>query len=353
MDTVYTSSEHLIDTIRDNISFKSYKELSDSDWIENIMDSMRNRPTPIEYTFKDNMKKLGFRYEMAAQVFFKIGSNRYFADFFVPSLNIIFEIDGKESHTKPGDILHDDLRDEAFRSIGIETVRIPGAVVFSEQFKEIVEGRVHRILKTPQPKEGAKKAAVTPKARPGAKVTKASPYVLYRGIIKDARLTLCERIVLSYLTYRSLGKISQACQSQNVAGIDLSHLGGEYIPIWEETKDDIAKQLSMSRKAVYCAYANFRLYGFIKEDKLLVHRDIAEGYFPYYIDNDSNKVCSVIYSYLKCKGDKYGVIDTYHEKMGRDLGMSATQFSKNLGTLRKRHRIIVIPRGKRKYISVL
>lgn len=58
----------------------------------------------------------------------------YFADFYIPALDTIIEVDGSHHYTENG-LEYDRLRDMEFASIGIKTIRIKNSEVASGRFK--------------------------------------------------------------------------------------------------------------------------------------------------------------------------------------------------------------------------
>lgn len=61
----------------------------------------------------------------------------YFADFYIPALKTIIEVDGEEHNL----VVHRELdkeRDADFSSIGIKTIRIPSKAVWNKEYKKYI-----------------------------------------------------------------------------------------------------------------------------------------------------------------------------------------------------------------------
>ena len=90
----------------------------------------------------------GFKFEMLNQVYFNIKGKGYFADFFVPRLMMIFEVDGAMTHRHAGDEISDMIRDEAiYEALGIKTVRFTFHEITRVDFRDkIFQPRVKQFL---------------------------------------------------------------------------------------------------------------------------------------------------------------------------------------------------------------
>ena len=110
------------------------------DWVVRRMAGLRKSATKQELTVA---RWLYFeRVKYTAQAPFRIftpdmGYHCYFADFYIPALNLIVELDGSQ-HRTPEGFAYDSNRDEAFGRIGIKTLRIPNKQVSNGEFKKII-----------------------------------------------------------------------------------------------------------------------------------------------------------------------------------------------------------------------
>lgn len=123
---------------------QSYKNLgySFSSWIERNTIELMKKSTFAEKKFSSILKDQKF--EVYEQAFFRIEEKSYFLDFFIPELNLAFEINGSV-HKKNFD--GDFVRDVAFEKIGIKTIRLTNREVYLPNIKELVNGYVRQALK--------------------------------------------------------------------------------------------------------------------------------------------------------------------------------------------------------------
>lgn len=97
---------------------------------------LRNRPTKEEKKVNNYLKAIGLKGRFSFQRQFLIPFH-IIADFYVPELNLIIEIDGGYHKTREAE---DVARDAAFlEKRGIKTIRILNASVWSGRYKEILE----------------------------------------------------------------------------------------------------------------------------------------------------------------------------------------------------------------------
>lgn len=125
---VYTSASEYIAPCK-KAKFLDYSNLSVYPWAKKRMEEMAARnPSPAEEKFLSICS--GFKYNLFRQVFFQIKKKCYFLDFFMPDKLIAIEIDGKQ-HKEEEQAAYDKVRDAAFLSIGIRTIRFT-----TDQLKE-------------------------------------------------------------------------------------------------------------------------------------------------------------------------------------------------------------------------
>lgn len=106
-------------------------------WVADNMFKLRKRATVPEITVAKYLWKERVIY--ITQAPFRIfspdrGFNCYFADFYIPALALIIELDGSQ-HSQAEWIVYDRNRDVDFASLGIKTIRIKNADVYSGRYK--------------------------------------------------------------------------------------------------------------------------------------------------------------------------------------------------------------------------
>lgn len=95
------------------------------DWIEHTMYELREKANKYEKAVYKALKDKGV--EFIHQSPFVLDGNIYFADFYIPALRILIEVDGS-SHDSARGVKRDGIRDEAFASYRMVTYRIHNSV---------------------------------------------------------------------------------------------------------------------------------------------------------------------------------------------------------------------------------
>lgn len=94
--------------------------------------------TSIEKIVRESLESLGLFFIPQHQV------GRYFADFFLPLMNVAIEADGIRWHSGQDRIERDTRRDIFFLARGIHTIRLPEAVIRSTQnLAELIARKLH------------------------------------------------------------------------------------------------------------------------------------------------------------------------------------------------------------------
>lgn len=96
------------------------------DWIEHTMYELRERANKYEKTLYKVLKEKGV--EFIHQAPFVLDGKIFFADFYIPALRTLIEVDG-ESHENVRAQRKDYLRDDSFASYKMNTVRIQNNVI--------------------------------------------------------------------------------------------------------------------------------------------------------------------------------------------------------------------------------
>lgn len=95
------------------------------DWIEHTMYELRERANKYEKAVYNALKEKGA--EFIHQAPFVLDGKIYFADFYIPALRTLIEVDGS-SHDNVRNQRKDYLRDDSFASYKMNTVRIQNNV---------------------------------------------------------------------------------------------------------------------------------------------------------------------------------------------------------------------------------
>ena len=109
-------------------------------WAVKNMKSLRRKATNTENMVGKYMYHRRIIFISQAPFIFDVGLDYpkcYFADFYIPALHTIIEIDGKR-HCKPGQVDYDGVRDKLFSSIGINTIRISSSSVLKGEYKKLI-----------------------------------------------------------------------------------------------------------------------------------------------------------------------------------------------------------------------
>lgn len=106
-------------------------------WVVKNMRRLRRNATATELKVGKYMYHRRIVYISQAPFVFGEGESLkcYFADFYIPALRTIVEIDGG-LHERPESVLYDRERDRLFAGIGITTVRIKSSSVKRNEYKD-------------------------------------------------------------------------------------------------------------------------------------------------------------------------------------------------------------------------
>lgn len=116
-------------------------------WVASTMYRLRKNATSGEVTVAKHLWNNKVRF--ISQAPFRISRKFYFADFYIPSINAIIEIDGS-SHDSAEREKYDKNRDEAFASIGIKTIRISNYDAYQGRYKNRLKLPVGELLNEQQ-----------------------------------------------------------------------------------------------------------------------------------------------------------------------------------------------------------
>lgn len=144
---IYNEDENIVYTTIDDVFLndgyicKSYKylNLGLQAWAESHTLELMNRSTNAEKKFSSILEEMN--YDFYEQAFFKINDKCYFLDFYIPSMNIAFEINGGIHKYS---MWEDSKRDADFNRIGIKTIRLTNREVYLPNIKEIIKTSISK-----------------------------------------------------------------------------------------------------------------------------------------------------------------------------------------------------------------
>lgn len=120
-------------------------------WAVKVMRRLRKNATRTEVLVGKYMSLCRIIYIAQAPFVFDVDGELkcYFADFYIPALRLIIEIDGR-SHMRPEHLEYDIARDACFLRSGISTLRIPASDVKNGTYKKIIPIPDERFLRRPK-----------------------------------------------------------------------------------------------------------------------------------------------------------------------------------------------------------
>lgn len=122
-----------------HISKLAIKDNSKRDWIETTMIQLRNKANRYELIFASYLmdKKIKFIHQAP----FIFSGKIYFADFYIPDINYIIEIDGNY-HNGLSQKEYDIFRDSCFNGNMINVIRIPNNSVENKNELDIICNKI-------------------------------------------------------------------------------------------------------------------------------------------------------------------------------------------------------------------
>lgn len=147
--------------------------------------------------------------------------------------------------------------------------------------------------------------------------------MFYHGLLAETVYTPTEKIIYSFLVYKSIPLIDGAFTSD---GTELDYPliiesleNDEFISMYDISQRKLANALNISAKSVYSSLEALHFYEDInkKDNTIRVTKRILEGgYFPLLIDSGLKAELLIFYSYLKNKCEYFGgSIDTFKYKI--------------------------------------
>lgn len=147
----------------------------------------------------------------------------------------------------------------------------------------------------------------------------------YKELLYDNSLTPNERIVYSYLIYKSITYIDSAFTSDG-SELDINVItetleNERYIAMHKISYRKLADELCMSPRSIIDILSDFKFIGIIDGDDIHVPPSIVNGgYFPLHFRNGLNGKLLIFYSYIKNKSEQFGgQIDTFKWKLAEEF----------------------------------
>lgn len=151
--------------------------------------------------------------------------------------------------------------------------------------------------------------------------------VFYKELLSDKDLSPNEKIIYSFLIYKSITIIDGAFTADGTE-LDTYTILGEldydpYITMYEVSYRRIGQILNISPRSVMYALNRLDELNYINKyaKTIFVTPDIFKnGYFPLLVESKIKGELLIFYSYIKNKSRKYGsCIDTFKYKLAEEL----------------------------------
>ena len=94
----------------------------------------KKRPNLIEKAVYDYLLLKGFIFEKQ-----KVVGNRFVVDAYIPSLNLVIEIDGKYWHSLPKAIERDKRKEQYLKTHGFKLLRLPEKEIRNRNFEKVLD----------------------------------------------------------------------------------------------------------------------------------------------------------------------------------------------------------------------
>lgn len=178
--------------------------------------------------------------------------------------------------------------------------------------------------------------------------------VFYKELFKFDGLTPNDKIVYSYLAYKSIPRIDGAFQSDGEE-LDMQMIletleFDDYILCYKVSYRKLANILKMSPRSVINSLNRIKEADLINGQKIRIPiRLILGGFFNIYYESQLNGELLVFYSYIKTKAQKYGgQIDTFKKKIAEEMNTTKIAITNLLNRLYKLKLVERLPDGKLK-----
>lgn len=180
--------------------------------------------------------------------------------------------------------------------------------------------------------------------------------MFYYGLLAEEVYTPTEKIIYSFLVYKSIPLIDGAFTSDGTE-LDYSLIvdsieSDEFISMYDISQRKLAKVLNISAKSVYNSLEALEFYGDInkKNNTIRVSKRLLQGrYFPLLVDSGLKAELLIFYSYLKHKCDHFGgSIDTFKYKIAQDFCTTKIAVTNMLNRLYRKGFAERLPNGRLK-----
>jgi very-short-patch-repair endonuclease len=110
--------------------------------------SLIENATPSENSLREFLSEYNICYRFQLPVFITSPNNRreiirfYIPDFYIPSLNLIIELDGKHHYTE-AHLKRDKIRDDELKELGYNILRLPNRLAYNYNylFNQLIKGQ--------------------------------------------------------------------------------------------------------------------------------------------------------------------------------------------------------------------
>lgn len=163
----------------------------------------------------------------------------------------------------------------------------------------------------------------------------------YNALLCNVELSPTERIVYSFLAYKSLSYMDNAFTGSNfnVEFLKEEINGPTYITCWQAKQSELAESLWISEKSVWSTIHRLRKLSILVDDCIKVDENLVfdKGYFPLRLETGLKGLLLIFYSYLKDKAElNGGWVSMGKEKMAQLISTSICGVTKLLNRLYRR-----------------
>lgn len=180
-------------------------------------------------------------------------------------------------------------------------------------------------------------------------------YIFYRSLLGEDSLTPTEKVIYSFLVYKSLPLIDEVMRGSDENSFNLETLDSalncdDYFPLYSISYRRLSQIFGISLQTAFTSVQELKKRFFIIDGEIHISNTLIKGgYFPLYVDTGLKGELLIFYSYLKSKADKYGgSIDTFKYKLAEDLHTTKTAITNLLNRLYKKGYAERLENGKLK-----
>lgn len=165
--------------------------------------------------------------------------------------------------------------------------------------------------------------------------------IFYRTLLHRAKnITPSEKILYSFLVGKTISRLESIFEAEGKY-LNLDELimqledCNNKVDICKLNHSKIATELNQTRKTVITGLKHLKELGFIGNDWIYINEDlIRHGYFELEHTDILTGELLIFYSYIREKSIKYDYcIDTYKERLGKQIGKSKVAITKYLNRL--------------------